>query len=99
MARVRVLQHEAVIELCGPRRHRYPFVPYWMVPMVDKYERFIASYLRLNAYFTVTNFIVHAHERSRYGHIGNHTETDILGIRMPYSAERADHCTSQMTRV
>jgi hypothetical protein len=60
-----------------------------MVAMADKYERFIAAYLRLNAYFTITNFIVHTPERRRNGHIGNYTETDILGIRMPYSVERA----------
>lgn len=59
---------------------------------LDKYERFIAAYLRLNAYFTITHFIVHAGDdpgRVFAGHVGSHTETDILGIRMPYSVERA----------
>ncbi len=59
--------------------------------MADKYERFIASYLRLNAYFTITNFNVHAGDdanRISGRHIGSHTETDILAIRMPYSEER-----------
>ncbi len=59
--------------------------------MADRYEQFIASYLRLNAYFTITNFIVHASDdptRISGGQIGNYTETDILGIRMPYSVER-----------
>ncbi len=58
--------------------------------MADKYETFIASYLRLNGYFTVPNFIVHAGEdptRISRGHVGNHTETDIIGLRMPYSTE------------
>ena len=62
-----------------------------LAPMASKYERFIASYLRLNAYFTITNFIVHAADdptRISGGQIGNYTETDILGIRMPYSVER-----------
>src|SRR5712691_7382685 len=57
---------------------------------MDKYERFVASYLRLNGYFTVPNFIVHAGddpERILAGRVGNLTETDILGIRMPYSRE------------
>lgn len=57
---------------------------------MDKYERFVASYLRLNGYFTVPNFIVHAGddpERILAGRVGNFTETDILGVRMPYSRE------------
>jgi hypothetical protein len=48
---------------------------------VDKYERFVASYLRLNGYFTVPNFIVHAGddpERILAGQVGNLTETDII---------------------
>ena len=59
--------------------------------MADRYEQFIACYLRLNAYFTITNFIVHASDdptRISGGQIGNYTETDILGIRMPYSVEK-----------
>ncbi len=60
--------------------------------MADKYERFVASYLRLNGYFTVPNFIVHAGDdptRVSAGQVGNYTETDILGVRMPYSREVA----------
>ncbi|MFQ5852194.1 MAG: hypothetical protein ACE5JU_16625 [Candidatus Binatia bacterium] len=58
--------------------------------MADKYERFVASYLRLNGYFTVPNFIVHAGDdpnRVMAGNVGNYTETDIIGVRMPYSQE------------
>jgi hypothetical protein len=58
--------------------------------MADKYERFVAAFLRLNAYFCVPNFIVHAADdpaRISAGHVGNYTETDIIGVRMPYSAE------------
>lgn len=58
--------------------------------MPDKYERFAAAYLRLNGYFTVPNFIVHAADdtqRASGGYIGNYTETDILGLRMPFSRE------------
>ncbi len=58
--------------------------------MMDKYERFVASYLRLNGYFTVPNFIVHAADdaaRISDDRVGNLTETDILGVRMPHSHE------------
>jgi hypothetical protein len=58
--------------------------------MADKYERFVAAYLRLNAYFTVPSFIVLAADdptRISCGQVGNYTETDILAIRMPYSKE------------
>jgi hypothetical protein len=58
--------------------------------MADKFERFVASYLRLNGYFTVPNFIVHAANdptRVLAGHVGNYTETDIIGVRMPHSRE------------
>ncbi len=57
--------------------------------MPDKYERFVASYLRLNGYFTVPNFIVHAPDRTVNEFVGNYTETDIIGIRMPHSKEIA----------
>lgn len=60
--------------------------------MPDKYERFVASYLRLNGYFTVPNFIVHAADdpgRVSAGQVGNYTETDILGVRMPHSRRPA----------
>jgi len=58
--------------------------------MADKYEKFVAAYLRLNAYFTVPNFIVLAGDdsaRISSGQVGNYTETDILAVRMPYSEE------------
>lgn len=55
--------------------------------MPDKYERFVAAYLRLNAYFTVPNFIVHDADRVSDGKVGNRTETDIIGVRMRYSRE------------
>lgn len=58
--------------------------------MADKYEKFVAAYLRLNAYFTVPNFIVLAGDdpaRISSGQVGNYTETDILAVRMPYSTE------------
>jgi hypothetical protein len=58
--------------------------------MADRFERFIASYLRLNGYFTIPNFIVHAADdpkRISTGQVGNYTETDIIGVRMPYSRE------------
>lgn len=59
-----------------------------MVP--DAYERFVAAYLRLNGYFTVPNFIVHAAgdpSRISDGQVGNFTETDVIAVRMPYSQE------------
>jgi hypothetical protein len=50
----------------------------------------VAAYLRLNGYFTVPNFIVHAADdptRLSRGLIGNHTEVDTIGLRMPHSRE------------
>lgn len=55
-------------------------------------EKFVSWYLRLNGYFTVDNFVVHAGDdpgRIRNGLIGSHTETDTIALRMPYSVERA----------
>lgn len=63
----------------------------WYKKMSGKHEQFVTSYLRLNGYFVVPNFIVHAgddQKRILSGRIGNYTETDILGIRMPYSREQ-----------
>jgi len=60
--------------------------------MTDKYEKLIRWYLRFNGYFTIDNFIVHAGDdpqRISAGVVSNYTETDILGIRMPYSQERS----------
>jgi hypothetical protein len=59
--------------------------------VADKYEKFIQWYLRFNGYFTIDNFIVHAGDdpkRITYkGLVENYTETDVLGVRMPYSQE------------
>ncbi len=49
-------------------------------------------YLRLNGYFTVDNFIVHAADdqgKIKNSNIGNYTETDLLGARHKYSKEVA----------
>lgn len=64
--------------------------------MFSKHERFVEAYLRLNGYFTVPNFIIHAADdpaRILNGHVGNHTESDVLAIRMPYSIERTGGLT------
>jgi hypothetical protein len=54
-------------------------------------EEFIRQYLRLNAYFGIDNFIIHAADDperiTANGKIGNYTETDFLGVRLPYSSE------------
>lgn len=58
--------------------------------MPNKYERFVSAYLRLNAYFQIQNFIVHAGDdpgRISSGQVGNYTECDTLGIRLPHSVE------------
>jgi len=60
--------------------------------MKSLYEKFTSWYLRLNGYFMVDNFVIHAADdptRIRNGIIAPHTETDSIGIRMPYSAEIA----------
>ncbi len=57
-----------------------------------KHEILVSWYLRLNGYFTVNNFIVHAGDdpaRISNDHVAPHTEVDTLAIRMPYSAEVA----------
>jgi hypothetical protein len=58
--------------------------------MPNNYERFATAYLRLNGYFTVPNFIVLAADdstRISNGIVGNYTEADIIGIRLPHSRE------------
>jgi hypothetical protein len=58
--------------------------------MPDKFERFVAAYLRLNGYFTVPNFVIHAADdptRISGGLVGNYTEVDTIGLRMPHSRE------------
>lgn len=55
-----------------------------------KYERFVAAYLRLNGFFEVPNFIVHAGDdpsRISNGVVSNYTECDTLAVRFPHSAE------------
>ena len=56
-----------------------------------KYEKLASLFLRLNGYFLVDNFIVHAGDDdsriSDKGLISQHTEMDTLGIRMPYQKE------------
>jgi hypothetical protein len=55
--------------------------------MPDNYERFVRWYLRFNGYFTIENFIIHNPHRISDGVVSNHTESDILAVRMPYSKE------------
>lgn len=53
-------------------------------------EQLAKWYLRLNGYFTVDNFIVHAGDdpkRISDELIGNYTETDILGVRFSHHRE------------
>lgn len=55
-----------------------------------KGEKLAKWYLRFNGYFIVDNFIVHAADdqnRISGNIIGNHTETDILGLRYKFSKE------------
>ncbi len=65
-----------------------------MIEKIDgkKFELFIKWYLRLNGYFTVDNFIIHAADdikRISNGTVGNYTDIDVLGIRMPYHIEQS----------
>jgi hypothetical protein len=64
-----------------------------MMTKVDskKFELLTKWYLRFNGYFTVDNFIIHAgddNQRISNGTVGNYTDIDILGIRMPFHIER-----------
>src|SRR5689334_22394139 len=55
-----------------------------------KAETLVNWYLRLNGYFIVENFIVHAGndpQRISKGVVGNYAEVDTLGIRNKYSRE------------
>jgi len=45
-------------------------------------ERLAYWYLRLNGFFTVTNFLVHPETRKDYS-----TEVDVLGVRFPFRKE------------
>lgn len=57
----------------------------------NKYEKLSSLFLRLNGYFLVDNFIVHAGDDTtkitQDGVISQHTEIDTLGVRMPYQKE------------
>ncbi len=55
--------------------------------MPDNYERLVRWYLRFNGYFTVENFYIHNPLKVHQRKVGCDTETDIIGIRMPYSSE------------
>src|SRR5690606_966506 len=46
---------------------------------------------RFNGYFTVDNFIIHAaddKQRISNGYVGNYTDIDVLGLRMPFHLEQ-----------
>jgi len=56
-----------------------------------KFELLTKWYLRLNGYFTVDNFIIHAADDSQRisnGKVSNYTDIDVLGIRMPFHYEK-----------
>jgi|GEM_PF-3082274 len=56
-----------------------------------KFELLTKWYLRLNGYFTVGNFVIHAADdstRISNGTVGNYTDIDVLGIRMPFHFEK-----------
>ncbi len=58
---------------------------------MDKHEELAKWYLRLNGYFLVDNFIVHAGDDNTKindtGLVSQHTECDLLGVRFPYQKE------------
>lgn len=56
-----------------------------------KFEQLTKWYLRFNGYFTVDNFIIHAADdlqRISKGVVGNYTDIDVLGLRMPFHLEQ-----------
>jgi hypothetical protein len=58
----------------------------------ERFEIFVAWYLRFNGYFTVPSFVVHAGDdptRISGGVVGNRTEVDTIAIRLPYSREES----------
>lgn len=64
-----------------------------MTAKVDskKFELLTKWYLRFNGYFTVDNFIIHAADdkkRISNGFVGNYTDIDVLGLRMPFHLEQ-----------
>ena len=58
--------------------------------MAKKHEHFAQIYLRLNGYFTIANFIAHKDEIWN-DKVLNWSESDLLGVRMPYSKEICGH--------
>jgi len=56
----------------------------------NKFEKLVKWYLRFNGFFTIENFIIHAADdpnRIKKGVIGNYSEVDVIGVRMPYYSE------------
>jgi hypothetical protein len=62
--------------------------------MPDRVTEFVRWYLRFNGYFSIEAFVVHAADKDKkFGTIPQHTECDLLSIRLPYSRElSADLC-------
>jgi hypothetical protein len=61
-----------------------------------KFEEFVRWFLRLNGYFGIENFIVHAAddpERISGGVVAPYTETDTIAVRMRHSQEIAGTLT------
>src|SRR5712691_4866855 len=48
----------------------------------ETFETLVALYLRLNGYFSITNYLQH-----RSAGFGLETESDVLAFRMPYQTE------------
>jgi hypothetical protein len=58
----------------------------------ERFEIFVTWYLRLNGYFTVPSFVIHAGDdltRIKGDVIGNRTEVDTIALRLPYSREES----------
>lgn len=56
----------------------------------NRFETFVAWYLRFNGYFTVPSFVIHPGDdptRISGDTIGNLTEVDTIAIRLPHSRE------------
>lgn len=56
----------------------------------DKFELLVQWYTRFNKYFSIRSFIVHAADdakRVSKGVVGNYSEIDVFGIKMPFSKE------------
>lgn len=58
----------------------------------ERFETFVTWYLRLNGYFTVPNFVLHAGDdatRISGDVVGQHGEVDTLAVRLPFSREES----------